>query len=512
MRLASFVRARGAPKLNAIRFTCVCATIVLLWGCSDRSARPPAKSETKTAAATCAAHGAPKDLCYRCDPSLRDPGRLWCAEHDRYEDRCWECHPELRDSKRPWCERHALYEDECFLCHPEVRRAAGPSAVPQCAEHGVREDECGICHPELLAQKRPGDGLKVRLPSPTSADKAGIEVRTSGEDRRLEGIECVAELAFDQNKLAEITPLTDGVVTAIEVDLGRHVGRGDLLARVASAAVSEAQAAYLRARADEQLRRSTLERRRALHAERIGTEQDVQEAEAAHKSSTAAVREAGQHLRVLGLTDAQLERLASEQTTPGDLEIRAPFAGEIVERAVVHGARVEAGRRLFLLADTRTLWAMVSIPESELARAKVGQSVRITVTSLPGQTFVGRLTWLAPQVDERTRMARGRVEVPNVDGQLKAQMFAQAWIVTADAGRAVIVPRSAVQSVAGDTIVFVRAAADLFDARRVQVGAQRGDQVEILAGLGSTEPVVVVGSFALKSQLLLSRLGAGCSD
>jgi membrane fusion protein, heavy metal efflux system len=386
------------------------------------------------------------------------------------------------------------------------------SPVVMCKEHGVPEQECGICHPELLAKKQPGEGLKVRLPSAESAAKAGIAVEPPGVDRMEQGIECLAELTFNQNKLAEITPLVEGVVRFVAVDLGSHVHKGELLARLASQGMSEAQSAYLSARAEEELRAKDAERQRNLRVENISSDKDVQEVEAAHKNAAAALRQARQHLKVLGFTEEQIEGLASGRAAPEDLEIRAPFAGEIVERKAVQGALAEVGKKLFMLADTSTLWAMVSIPESQLSRARVGQSVQLTVESLPGQRFAGRLTWLPVQIDERTRMARGRAEVDNKEGRLKAQMFARALILTGASEHAVVIPESALQKVSGTTVVFVRSGVDLFEARAVTVGARRGGRVEILAGLKPDEPVVISGGFALKSQFLISKLGAGCVD
>ena len=122
------------------------------------------------------------------------------------------------------------------------------------------------------------------------------------------------------------------------------------------------------------------------------------------------------------------------------------------------------------------------------------------------------LTWVSPTVNDRTRMVQGRVEVPNDTGQLKAQMFARARIAAADRGRTLVVPASAVQDVTGTKVVFVKALDDLFEARPVTLGARHNGKVEIVAGLEALEPVVVAGGFALKSQLLASRLGAGCAD
>lgn len=524
------------PKRLGTSLTCLVAATLLLTACSKqgepatanrKSTRPPTRAASS--GATCAAHGAPKELCFICDASLREEGRLWCKEHNRYEDRCWECHPELQDKNRPWCEEHSLYEDECFLCHPELLddNTARPDAKPKasaagdaapagtsllCKEHRVPEQECGICHPELLNQKPPGQGLKVRLPSADSAAKAGVVVATPKVERMEGGIECLAELTFNQNKLAQITPLVGGVVKSVAVDLGSRVHAGELLARVTSAAIGEVQSAYLRALAEDQLRDETVERERNLHAQGISSEKDLQEAEAAHQAALVDVRQAKQQLMALGFDEQQIQALAEQKATPGVLEIRAPFAGEIVERTAVQGALAEIGKPLFTLADPTTLWAMVSIPESQLRRAQVGQAVHLTVESLPGQTFTGTLTWLAAKVDERTRMAHGRVEVRNTDGRLKAQMFARALIVTSDSAGAVRVPQSALQNVAGTPVVFIKSAEDLFEARAVRPGGKHDGFVEILAGLRPDDPIVVEGSFTLKSQFLISRLGAGCVD
>jgi cobalt-zinc-cadmium efflux system membrane fusion protein len=91
-------------------------------------------------------------------------------------------------------------------------------------------------------------------------------------------------------------------------------------------------------------------------------------------------------------------------------------------------------------------------------------------------------------------------------------MFARATIVTEASGISVVVPRSAVQSIGGSPFVFLREADDLFEARAVRVGVTRDDVVEVVDGLSAADSVVVAGAFALKSQLLISRLGAGCAD
>lgn len=504
------------------------AAVALLTGCSrqgepaghdDHKGHKNGKIEAVAAGPKCAAHGAPKIFCFICDASLRDKGRLWCNEHRRYEDRCWECHPDSQDKSRPYCKEHFLYEDECFLCHPELKAKGNTGAQSQpagpvlmCKDHGVTEAECGICRPELARTLKPGESAKVRLASKDSAAIAGVLTATPTVGPIADAVECYAELAFDQNKLAQITPLVGGVIKGVEVNLGGQVAEGTVLARLASVAISEAQSELRRALVDLRLREQAVERERLLQARRISPRKDLQEAEAAWSHAQSAVQEARQHLVSLGFERGQALALGTSDAETAVLEIRAPFAGEIIESNVVRGGTMEAGKPMFTLADRSVMWAMLNIPEAALARVKIGQTVELQVESLPGRTFTGKLTWIAAAVDDKSRMARARAEVANSDGQLKAKMFAQARILTRRAEGALLLPPSAIQRLEGRSFVFVKVADDLFDARLVRLGARHDGQVEILEGLKAQEVVAVRHGFSLKSAFLISRLGAGCAD
>lgn len=462
------------------------------------------RKPTTAAAATCAPHQAPRELCFICDPALRDKNRLWCREHDRYEDRCWECHPEARDQNRPYCNEHGLYEDECFICHPEARPKSAtqaetghPHASLLCEEHGVAEAECGICHPDQVARLDPGQALKVRLPSPDSARAAGVELGKPTRGQIAEGVECYADITFNQNKVAQIVTPVSGILQEVPVDLGHTVEEKQPVARLWSASIAEAVAKAV-------LSHQTLDRERRLRGQRVTSQQNLEEAEAAHRAAC-------QQLRTLGFTEEQIDALGHKPQEEVLLEMRAPFAGEIVERNAVRGAFVEAGRTLFTLADRSVMWAMLNLPESALGQVRVGQEVELQLDSMPGKTFAGTLTWVSAEVDDRTRMARARAEIPNPEGVLRAKMFAQARILTRTRKDALLLPGGAVQHVEGTHLVFVKLEEDLYEARRVQLGVRFGGQVEVMAGLRPEENVALSHVFPLKSQLLVSRLGAGCA-
>ncbi len=451
---------------------------------------------------------------------LLDP-RSGCDACARADDhgRGQQAHSEpdarpTHDPNRLWCNEHGIYEDECTICHPELAKAEPQPAAGAllCDEHRVPESECGICHPELVSTLALGHGLKIRFASPESAAKAGVQTATPEVGAISDGVECYAEIAFNQNKLAHVAAPVNGIIHAVEVDLGQRVEEGARLATIWSAAIAEAKSSYLRAVADAVLRQQTLERERRLRAEHIASEKDLQEAVAAHGAAVAAVQQARQQLTMLGFVQEQIEAVATETRGAAVLELRAPFAGEIVERNAVRGALVESGKALFTLADRSTMWAMLNIPESELAHVRLGQQVELSVEALHDQTFRGTLTWISPQLDDRTRMAQARAEVANADGSLKARMFARARILTSHSEGAVVIPTSAVQRLDGKPFAFVKLAEDLYEARALRLGAQHSGRLEILAGLRPEDRLVVAHSFVLKSELLKSRLGAGCVD
>ena len=464
------------------------------------AARPPAAEATPDPKRLyCKEHSAYEDECFFCHEELREKGRLWCEEHDRYEDRCFLCHPELQDKNRALCEKHFLYVDECFLCNPALkRRASVDPARLMCKEHGVPEDECGICHPELAAKIEPGKGLKVRFASPDAAAKAGVRTAVPQAGSITGGVECYAEIVFNQNKLAHVASPVEGIIQSVDVDIGRQVAKDAILATIFSAAIGEAVAHAI-------LAQQTVERERKLRADRVSSEKDLQEAEAAHRAAV-------QQLKSLGFDNDQIQELGQNRGDGTVLKVRAPFAGEIVERNAVRGARVEPGKPLFTLVNRATMWAMLTVPEAQLAHVRVGQKVKLSIDAFPGQTFTGTLTWIATQLDERTRMARARAEVPNPDGVLRAQMFARARVITSNSDKAVLVPQSAVQHIEGRPFAFVKVADDLYEARPIRIGATLNGQLEVLDGVGPEELVVVNGGFLVKSQLLISRLGAGCVD
>jgi cobalt-zinc-cadmium efflux system membrane fusion protein len=377
-------------------------------------------------------------------------------------------------------------------------QTAALDGVIMCTEHGVPEAQCGICKPQLAGQLKPGESVKVRLPSPESARIVGVQTASPTTGPTADGVECFAEVSFNQNALAQIVAPVGGIIQSVDADLGGTVEERQVVAKLWSASVAEAVAKAV-------LTHQTLERERKLSAGGVTSQATLQEAEAAHNGACLP-------LRTLGFTEERIDELGHKPQEQVLLEVRAPFAGEIVERSAVRGALVEMGKPLFTLADRSVMWAMLQVPETAMARVQVGQPVELGVDWLPGKMFTGKLTWIGPAVNERTRMTLARAEFADPNGLLKDKMFATARILTRRTENAILLPPDAVQYIEGKPLVFVQVADDLFDARAVRLGAKFNGHQEVLTGLKPQEIVAVTHTFALKSALLMSRLGAGCAD
>ena len=197
--------------------------------------------------------------------------------------------------------------------------------------------------------------------------------------------------------------------------------------------------------------------------------------------------------------------------------MKAPFDGTVLERNLSMGALVEPGQQLLLLGDTSEMWVWTSLYERELAgllreQAKGTVLAHVEVPAYPGRIFAGRVERVSGIVDEATRTAKVRVVVDNPEGLLRAGMFARVHLHGDGSEQALTVPAEAVLEDEGRAFVFVPAEPPYFVRRPVMTGRAWDEWVEVTQGLTDGDMVVSRGAFALKSDVLRSKMGAGCAD
>ena len=343
---------------------------------------------------------------------------------------------------------------------------------------------------------------------------AKVSARPLADSRDLTG-----EVRLNEERAVFLSPRAPGVIHAIRVDLGARVSEGQVLFEVESPDFRQAKADLARASAAVGLAEATAARERELFEKRICPQKDLLEAEAALTGARADERAVTGRLLGLGLGPREIGALAAAPAASGSglLPVRAPFAGTVLERSLSLGAQALPGDRLVLLADTSRVWVLTTIHEREVAavleaKARGPVEADVAVPAYPGRTFRGRIDHVGGTLDEATRTAKARVVVENPGDLLRSGMFARVRLRVACEGGPLAVPSEAVLEDEGRSFVFVRLEGPYFVRRPVTVQHSEGGFVEVTGSLAAGDEVVSRGSFLLKSDVLRSKMGAGCAD
>ena len=330
-----------------------------------------------------------------------------------------------------------------------------------------------------------------------------------------ETVSTTGEVGFDERRIARVAPRLAGRLHRVDAELGARVDAGQVLAVVDSVVLGEAKAEALRARAHYGVAEERHRRERELFADRIVSEQEVLEAEAAAREARADLVAAEQTLRLYGLSDDDIAGLEENGASASLHPVYAPFAGRVVEKHAVRGELVDPSHRLFTVADLSTVWIWIDVYERDLRRVTPGDPVDVRLDAWPEETFAGRLVYLGDRVHRETRTVRARVDLANPEGRLRPGMFARVRMESdgggsggaARAREALTVPETSLQRHDDGSVVFLARGGGRFERREVETGRRSGGFVEILSGLEPGDEVVTRGAFLLESQASEDQLG-----
>lgn len=208
---------------------------------------------------------------------------------------------------------------------------------------------------------------------------------------------------------------------------------------------------------------------------------------------------ARQRLENLGVPGEVIDRIAAEGQTTVSIPIMAPRSGVVLERMAVEGMMSEAGETLFRIADTSTVWVIAEVPEAALMEIAVGTEVRVSFRGLTDGPISGRIDTIYPEVDMMTRTGKLRIELPNPDGRLRANMFAEVEIVLGGAP-VVQVPEGAVIDTGDRQVVILDLGEGRFRPEPVTVGRKGGGMIEIVSGVGAGDVVVSSATFLIDAE------------
>ena len=314
-----------------------------------------------------------------------------------------------------------------------------------------------------------------------------------------ETLRVAGNIGFDEQRLARIGASITGRVTQIDVVLGQSVRKGDVLARLNSAELSQQQLAYLKAHAQLALNKRNAERARALFEADVIGAAELQRRESEYKISQAETHAAADQLRLLGISDAAITRLGQQGAVESVTSVVSTLNGVVVERKLLQGQVVQPSDLLFAVADLSRLWAVAQVPEQQMAQVRVGQSVSIEVPALGNEKLVGKLIYVAQTIDPDTRTVLVRTELDNRDGRLKPAMLA-TMLITAPTVERLVVPASAVVRENDEDHVFVAEDERHFRLVRVKLGPEQGGKRVVLSGIKAGERIVTEGAFHLNNE------------
>ena len=261
---------------------------------------------------------------------------------------------------------------------------------------------------------------------PVVEQNMGVRVDTVKRGPLAKTVRTVGFVDYDETTLTVVTTKVDGWVEKLYVNqTGAQVHEGEPLFELYSPALFSAQEEYLAALRNLQ-------------------KKDVPLIPRSRGDSQALVRDARTRLEYFDISPGQIAELERTGTVRKTLTIRAPFTGIVTQKNVVEGQRIMAGMEVFRIADLSTVWVIAKVYEYDLPYVRLGQEAFMTLDYLPGRTFRGRVTYVYPYLDAKSREVSARMEFHNPGYELKPGMYATVTLVSKVADDATLVPDVAV--------------------------------------------------------------------
>jgi cobalt-zinc-cadmium efflux system membrane fusion protein len=476
-----------------------------------------------------------------------------------------------RTEKDDWCEEHGIPESECVECNPEL--LPRPPAYGWCKQHGVQD--CPLEHPDVAqllktaqvargdlerAQRalefadRPANNGKCKLhsrrlqfASQEALDKAGVKLDNAWRSPVEESVPVNGEVTYDQTRVSPLATPVPGRIWSVEVEEGRRVTKGQVLALVDAVEVGKAKTEFSQALAQVRVRNKTMEGIRPLHERGSVSEVKYREAEAALAEAEIRLvgaqqalanlglpikaddvrsltqEKLGGRLLFLGLEDMAGILKARKTTNANLIPVKAPRAGVVVMRRASVGEVVEPSKTLFVVAEPERMWLKLQVRPDALKPFRQTDPKLLlkdkTVHFLADgakEEVTARVVWVSTAMDEKARTLEVRADLANPGGRVRANAFGAGRIVLREEKAAVVVPSVAVQWDGNCHVLFVwdrnswrKGAPKVFHVRSVRVGTRYKGQTEIIAGVLPGEVVAARGSSILRAELLKANLGEG---
>jgi Cu(I)/Ag(I) efflux system membrane fusion protein len=349
--------------------------------------------------------------------------------------------------------------------------------------HQPGPGKCPLCGMDLVPVTNEQQEQGVVLIDDARRQLIGVRVGEVTLAPLQRTLRAVGRVTYDEAKLTDVTLKVHGWITKLLVSqTGQRVQAGQTLFQLYSPDLFSAQQDFLLASQ--------------------GAQASAGQSPGAPISPLLA-RSARQRLHLLGMGDAEIEALARRGAPSESVAFPSPASGFVIEKNVVEGAAVEAGMKLYRIAALNSVWVEAEVYEADLARVHTGQHARVTLDYVPGRSYDGKVSYIAPFLDAVARTGRVRVELANPELELRPGMYASVQLA-ADPEPRVQVPVSAVVYTGPRRLVFLDQGEGRFCPPEIRVGVARKRMYEVLEGLSPGDRVATSGVFLIAAEARIS--------
>jgi cobalt-zinc-cadmium efflux system membrane fusion protein len=370
--------------------------------------------------------------------------------------------------------------------------------------------------PRNIGAEQPGSASSASEPTisldPEAATRAGIKTEPVGEAMfgggAMPGQVTTGVVQANAYRTTPVVSVVGGILRRVAAQLGQNVSQGQTMAVVFSDELAMAQSRFLNAVAelDEHHKHHV----RTVRLVEIGaaSREELEQATTKLKTAESEVASQRQRLMLLGLSSQRISQLKRPSQVGSEVSLSAPVSGTVISRAANPGEVIAADKEILRIADLSSVWVIGQVYEKDLGKVIVGSGASITSDTYPGRVFRGRVSYVDPKLDPATRTAQARIELANPGQALKIGMFVNVAfaVLGGSESTAPVIPRSAVQNINNQQVVFVETSTpNTYTMRPVKLGPEVNGQYPVLEGLTARERIVTEGSFLLRAEWLKTK-------
>ena len=306
---------------------------------------------------------------------------------------------------------------------------------------------------------------------------------TTIERRSLSpSIETNATITTDERNEEQITARVGGWIEKLYVNYtGQMVKRGDKLLEIYSPELVSAQQEYLTA---------------LRYKEKVNGNSNNN----LSSSGDELLKNSYRKLQLLNMSDSEIEALQKSNDVKTSIPLYSPVTGTVMMKSVIEGEKINAGQNLLHIADLSSLWIKADLYESDIKNVKVGNPVTVKVNAYPSQTFQGKVSFIYPTIDLKTRTVQVRIDIANTDYKLKPAMLANVTIQSGESSTMVVIPETAVIRSGQQNVAVQFLGNGKFKPAKVELGNYADGFYQILSGLKAGDKVVTSAQFLIDSE------------